>query len=220
MIVRSLLLLILVALLLCVSSPAQNRAASRLPAQERISVGGWKTGDVAPETALATATEWRTRLGLQRRAGSSKTQLFYTNRPNGRTINLDTDDGWEFTMDAKSGVVRLLFNTRRSDEQYRRLGRTGRALYRDAAAWKAHLRRWANRLGVPVGAGFVNFVRKGDGQVRDANSAGYVAATFGLGDGRRWIVNCDPQDGALMMFHVYRLAEANSGAERKGQGRL
>jgi hypothetical protein len=69
----------------------------------------------------------------------------------------------------------------------------------------AHLRIFATRMGVPKSAKTGKLEWVGEGEVKDANPSGFVACRFLDSNGKSLaIVNCDPQDGMLMMFRWER----------------
>lgn len=116
---------------------------------------------------------------------------------------------WEVTtkgllrlnIESKSGALLMYANLARSQDQFKGRGRTGRQRFATEAAWRGYLMAMLRRLGLPATLRIARFAWKRDGQVRDANSAGYVGAAFAGRDGREVaIVNCDPQDGTLMYF--------------------
>jgi hypothetical protein len=104
-------------------------------------------------------------------------------------------------VDAVDGSFRGFTNGVRRWQQYKNKGRTGKEAFTTEVAWRNHLQTLGRHLGVPETATLGSITWKRDGQVKDANSAGYVGGTFRDHSGKAIaIINCDPQDGVLVMF--------------------
>jgi len=109
--------------------------------------------------------------------------------------------GYDVSISSSNGRLWSIYNRARMWDQYKRKGRTGKVRYKTKDQWLAHLRVFANRMGVPKTAKPGKLEWAGEGEVKDANPSGYVACKFLDSAGKPIaIVNCDPQDGELMMF--------------------
>lgn len=103
-------------------------------------------------------------------------------------------------IDTVTGQMVSYYNSSRAMNQFRQRGRTGRNRFSEAHAARSYLRYVARKLGVPEAAELRDFVLKADGQVRDANSTGYIGACFYEHGNQVATLSCDVQDGTVLSF--------------------
>jgi len=108
---------------------------------------------------------------------------------------------YSFKVSPETGAVMSFYYMSRRQDQYKRKNRTRKQFFNSQPQAKAHLSRLARVLGVPGSARMDRFEWKKDGQVKDANTAGYVGARFVDANGKLLAtLTCDPQDGVLVTF--------------------
>jgi uncharacterized SAM-binding protein YcdF (DUF218 family) len=155
--------------------------------------------DLSPGRALEVADRFLSSIGASE--DFSKAQAALRKYYGGKKWTIAGPKGHQVDVDASHGRVTMYYNFGRSDDQYRRRGRTGKQRFTNEADAKQYVRNLATKLGIPTDTVMTNFSWKKDGQVKDANSAGSFGAVFVDAQGNlRGTVSCDPQDGVLVVF--------------------
>ncbi len=156
---------------------------------------------IAAPQAVSNARQFLTKaFGATFETRPLSTRLFNPRRAQPLFTIEDKERGLSVHVSAVNGRVRGFYNSRLSNLQFRRIGRTGKLLHDTEAEWKAYLIALGKRLSLPV-AGVTNFNWVRESQRKDANRAGRVTCRLMGADGRRLArISVDPQDGTLYHF--------------------
>lgn len=102
---------------------------------------------------------------------------------------------------SETGKIISFDNAKRSDDRYRKRGRSGAVFSRDEAVLKAHLEMIAGKFGLPADRIMSKFGIKGDLAVNDADRMGYFGCVFRNEAGKILAtLACDIQDGVILEF--------------------
>lgn len=166
-------------------------------------LAGQRSDDLSPDAAKDRARGHASSLlGMQ--LDLSKATVRYQKAGKRRSaewkVISERSEYW-ISVDAKTGAFRGFLNNARRHQQWKGVGRTSEVRFNTDAAWKAHLVALGKHFGLPQSATLSDFVRKRTGEVKDSNNSGYIGAKFRDSAGEVIaIINCDPQDGVLVMF--------------------